>query len=234
MAVAYYDYYGNYGLPNELVNIPIENFASCINWLRGRREVNGDSIGIIGISKGGELALLLGSMFPEDLKTAVAFNGSMYMLQGIRIGSDEKLASWSYNGKPFGFLSYPDSYQSSMDFDKSKLHEIHTWTIQNATDAEKEHARIPVERIQGNLLLITGDKDETGPTSDMSAEIVQIIQRNSSHCNVTHLRYPEAGHGFHIPNLPPNSLAPHVAVSDIARAERDAWGKMLTFLREHL
>ncbi|OBY80471.1 hypothetical protein BBG47_06300 [Paenibacillus sp. KS1] len=232
VAVAYFDFYGHYGLSRELTNIPLETFAECIRWLQARKEIDENRIGAAGISKGGELVLLLGATFPEELKAVVAFAPSLYVLQGIRIGSSEKSSSWSYQGKPLDFLPYPDDYETAMNFDKSKLRDIHNRAFEN-TEA-KQKSQIPVERMKCHLLLISGDKDELGTTSEMSAEAMQILQRESYPYETFHLRYPNGGHSFHIPNLPPVSLSPQVELRDVAHAERDAWTKMMEFWQQYL
>lgn len=232
VAVAYFDFYGRYGLPRELTNIPLETFAECIRWLQSRKEIDESRIGAAGISKGGELVLLLGATFPDELKAVAAFAPSLYVLQGIRIVSSEKSSSWSYQGKPLDFLPYPDDYEAAMNFDKSKLRDIHNRAFEN-TEARKK-SQIPVERMKCHLLLISGDKDELGTTSEMSAEAMQILQRESYPYETLHLRYPNGGHSFYIPNLPPVSLSPQVGLRDVAYAERDAWTKIMKFWQQYL
>jgi len=52
-------------LPKELLEIPLEYFGRAIQWLRTQRAVNKQKIAVMGGSKGGELALLLGTIYPE-------------------------------------------------------------------------------------------------------------------------------------------------------------------------
>ena len=64
-------YFGVEGLPRELVKIPLEYFKKGFDWLRTQDTVDGRRLGVVGGSKGGELALLLGATFPE-IKVVVA------------------------------------------------------------------------------------------------------------------------------------------------------------------
>lgn len=233
LAVAYFDYRGSYGLPNGLAEIPLEYFQESIQWLKDRKEVDPESVSFIGISKGGELTMLIGSVFNKTFKAIVGFAPSMYVFEGIQVGRKEKVSSWSYKGKPFPFLVYPPEYEPSWDFDKSKLREFHEWSVNNATKAELEKARIKVENISCPVLLISGAKDSLGPTSEWSVAMVKKITENKPQLEVKHLNYEKAGHAFFIPNLPPSLITPKVRAYDMALADRDAWAKMLQFLAEN-
>jgi dienelactone hydrolase len=67
-------YLGVGPLPRELVEIPLEYFAEGIDWLmKAQPAIDADRIVVIGNSKGGELALLLGATYPEDVKAVVGY-----------------------------------------------------------------------------------------------------------------------------------------------------------------
>ncbi|MCP4213751.1 MAG: hypothetical protein GY765_03795 [bacterium] len=55
-------YFRMEGLPATLEEIPLEYFKTAIDWLKVQPLVDPNKIGVIGSSKGGELALLLGTM----------------------------------------------------------------------------------------------------------------------------------------------------------------------------
>jgi BAAT / Acyl-CoA thioester hydrolase C terminal len=60
LALAYF-YMGS--LPDRLAGIPLEYFGGAIRWLQNQLFVRGDRLGVVGTSRGGELALLLGAHF---------------------------------------------------------------------------------------------------------------------------------------------------------------------------
>ena len=62
-------------LPESLAGIPLEYFRGAIGWLGRREGVDPDRLGVVGHSRGGELALLLGATDP-DLKAVVSYVGS--------------------------------------------------------------------------------------------------------------------------------------------------------------
>ncbi|WP_186785902.1 acyl-CoA thioesterase/bile acid-CoA:amino acid N-acyltransferase family protein [Paenibacillus agilis] len=229
MAVAYFDYQGSYGLPQELVDIPLESFECCIDWLQQRAEVDSERIGVVGISKGAELSLLLGSTYHESISSVVAIAPAHIVMQGISMTNHIPQSSWSYQGEPLAFLPYPDDYTATASFDKSSLRDIITRALQNTEAVEQ--SRIPVERMSANVLLISGDQDEMGPTSDMSSSIQNTLSDHSYPYEVKHLRYPDAGHSFFLPNLPAVVFHPNVSPAAVAAAEQHAWKAILSFLQ---
>jgi dienelactone hydrolase len=76
-------YFGLEGLPRELVEIPLEYFGRAIEWLKYQPEVNTNRIAVVGNSKGGELALLLGTTYPEDVRAVIGYAPSGVVWQGI-------------------------------------------------------------------------------------------------------------------------------------------------------
>ncbi|HEU0105511.1 MAG TPA: acyl-CoA thioesterase/bile acid-CoA:amino acid N-acyltransferase family protein, partial [Vicinamibacteria bacterium] len=68
-------YFRAEGLPKDLVEIPLEYFRSGIEWLRARPSVDPERIAVLGISKGGELSLLLGATWPQ-VKAVIALSPS--------------------------------------------------------------------------------------------------------------------------------------------------------------
>ena len=69
LSLAYFNYEQ---LPRYLVNIPLEYFATALDWLQAQLSVSSDRLAVMGESKGGELALLLGTIFPQ-IKAVVAY-----------------------------------------------------------------------------------------------------------------------------------------------------------------
>lgn len=68
LALAYFNYEQ---LPKSLVEIPLEYFETALRWMQARESVQGDRLAVMGPSRGGELALLLGATFPQ-IKAVVA------------------------------------------------------------------------------------------------------------------------------------------------------------------
>jgi dienelactone hydrolase len=101
---------------------------------------------------------------------------------------------------------------------------------------------IPVERIKGPILLISGEDDDLWPSARF-AEIAMHRLRHARHpFPVNHLRYAHAGHTIAVPYVPVTRLAaPHpVSGSEIAfggtpegcaKANEESWPEVLAFLK---
>src|SRR5262249_5463930 len=57
-------YFGVPGLPRTLSNIPLEYFGTAIQWLSAQPTVDPMRLGVVGASRGAELALLLAVTYP--------------------------------------------------------------------------------------------------------------------------------------------------------------------------
>ncbi|XP_066200327.1 acyl-coenzyme A thioesterase 2, mitochondrial-like [Saccopteryx leptura] len=73
MALAYYNYDD---LPKGLKNLHLEYFEEAVNYLLHHPQVKGPGVGLLGISKGGELCLSMAS-FLKGITAAVIINGSI-------------------------------------------------------------------------------------------------------------------------------------------------------------
>lgn len=87
--------------------IPVEYFATALTWLRRQPEVDPASIGLIGVSKGGEAALVV-AVRHRELKAVIAAVPSSVVWPGIVWeGTKEKIdSSWSEGGKPIPHLPH--------------------------------------------------------------------------------------------------------------------------------
>src|SRR5947199_7390847 len=65
-------YFGADGLPPQIVEIPLEWVERAARWLVGSPALTGAPVGIVGGSKGAELALLAASRFPDLIGPVVA------------------------------------------------------------------------------------------------------------------------------------------------------------------
>ncbi len=74
-------YFKYAGLPKSLINIPIEYFYKAVKWVQGQKTVKSGKIGMIGGSRGGELALQLASMF-DEFKAVVSLGSRRTSLAG--------------------------------------------------------------------------------------------------------------------------------------------------------
>ena len=91
-------YFAGEGLPEHLVGIRLEYFARAMSWLRAQPYARDGGVAVVGRSRGGELALLLGATFPE-VRTVVAYCPSNVVWGGIRGGRMVDRSAWAYRDR---------------------------------------------------------------------------------------------------------------------------------------
>jgi pimeloyl-ACP methyl ester carboxylesterase len=69
-------YFGAVGVPRRLVEIPLEYVDTAFAWLRKHPLVMNSRLGVLGISKGAELALLAAASFPDTVGAVVTSSPS--------------------------------------------------------------------------------------------------------------------------------------------------------------
>jgi dienelactone hydrolase len=226
-AVLALSYFGAEGLPQNLDQIPLEYFATGLRWLAARPEVDGARIGVFGISKGGEAALLVASRNPQ-IRATVAGVPSNVSWQGIIRPSWDNRSSWSESGRPLPYLSYDFSHGFS------SILALYTGAL--TTAAQHPDAEIPVERINGPVLLISGRDDRMWPSSPMSDAVVARLRAHNFGFPVQHLAFENAGHAAASPPaMGHSSQGPDSFVGGTeegnATARAESWRATLCFFR---
>jgi dienelactone hydrolase len=217
-ALAYFRYEN---LPANLEAIPLEYFGSALGWMRQRPEVLPDRIAVMGTSRGGELALQLGSMYPK-VSAVVA-----YVPANVRYPSccnETRVPyAWTWQKQALAFSAPSDSIHNSIAV---------------------MQASIPVEHIRGPVLLISGDDDGVWPSSMMANAIATRLKTAHFAYQVTHLDYSHAGHLAGRPEIVPawhrpiahfgKGMAFGGTPEGEAESSLDAIPKVLEFLRTNL
>ena len=218
-------YFGLEGLPDELERVPLEYIEHGLTYLRLQPRVDRERVGVVGVSKGGELALLVASKHPE-LRAVVAFVPSGLVWQNVASGFPDS-SSWSYRGADVAFVPYGSVAQPRgiIDFYRAG--------IEQATPETLAAATIPVEQINGPILLLSGRDDNLWPSTNFSERIVARLAEQGFGHPVEHKAYENAGH-----------LISRARDEDVSRrggtdegnrkAQLDARERMEAFLRQHL
>lgn len=239
LTLAYFSYPG---LPAELVEIPLEYFEKATAWLKAQPKVSPGRLGLVGGSKGGELALLVASR-SEDFRAVVAWTPAGHVWEGL---SQEYFSpdyvprsSWSLRGKPLPFVEFkarPEDKDKERKGELDSYVPLHKRAMAENGAAVLEKAAIPVEKIRAPLLLITGTLDQTWPADEFCREIVARLRKAGFPYEVRHVSHKDAGHGTFLPYLITAGTAPINGGTDQANAAAgfDSWKETLAFLQKYL
>jgi dienelactone hydrolase len=89
-------YYGAPGLPTYLQNVPLEYFEKALQWLASQPSVDPNRITVIGVSRGGEAALLTAANYPDLVHGVVVCTTSSHVLGAYPPPASG--AAWTING----------------------------------------------------------------------------------------------------------------------------------------
>jgi dienelactone hydrolase len=219
LALAYFRYED---LPRDLENIPLEYFGEAIAWMMQRPEIAPERIGVMGTSRGGELALQLGSMYPQ-LKAVVAYVPANVRYAACCGGTMVPYA-WTWKGQPLTYAMprMADSAQAQMT------------------------AGIAVEHAQGPIFLIGAEDDGVWHSSSMAEAVADRLHRNHFAFEGVLLNFPHAGHRAGRPEIVPvwhgkmrhpvsgREMDPGGTVPGDAASSLNAIPKVLKFLDQAL
>jgi len=236
-------YFGLENLPKNLERIPVEYFFNSIDWAKEKQFIDTTRIVIVGVSKGGEAALLVASM-RRDIKGAIAFVPSNVRWQGIPDGpSFISKSSWTFNGKDLPYLKCSIGFSFFWKFiSNSKQIEMREifQTIFTEDKSKIEPALIEVEKINGPILLIAGKDDKVWPSYDMCQMVRNRLDSLKFEHQIECLNYDNAGHLiFFRPDLMPtinykyDQIATGGKDSENSAAQIDSWNKMIAFLQTY-
>lgn len=141
------------------------------------------------------------------------------MLNRYALGKG-KISSWSYQGESLSFLPYPTPIKKS-DILFLRLKKVHEAALQNINHTKDdtvketivEDAIIPVENIQGAVMLISGVQDRLWPYAVMGEQIISRLKAKGFDKHYEHIVF-DTGHNGIVMN-------------------KDFWRKILKFLNNH-
>ena len=164
-------YFKEPGLPSALANIPLEYFAKALTVLGGQPGVDPAHLVVSGVSRGAEAALLLGTTYPSMIHAVIAGSPSSVVNIGY---PDTTKPAWTLSGQPVPAAPISD------------------WN--EPTPAGHPDAVIPVEKINGPVLLTCGTADQVWNGCGFMDAITARLAAHSFAHPVTARSYPGAGH----------------------------------------
>jgi len=172
--------------------VPLESFEEPLSFLHERC----DRLVVLGTSRGAEAALLLGSMHSE-IDAVVAVSAPHVVWAALSTDRPQR-SSWTRAGEPLSFVPYDDDWEPDTDpVEFAGMYEQNLETYADRVPA----ARIPVERIAGDVLLVAGGDDRLWPSCDFADDIV--ARRSAAGLDTTLVSHPPAGHRVVLPGEQP-------------------------------
>lgn len=203
--------------------VPLESFEEPLAALHERC----DRLVVLGTSRGAEAALLLGATHPE-IDAVVAISPSHVVWAALSAERPQR-SSWTRGGEPLSFVPYDDAWVA--DEDPPEFVGMYQQSLTTYADRVPA-ARLPVERIAGEVVLAAGGDDRLWPSADFADEIVR--RRAASALPTTLVGHAAAGHRVLLPGEAPpapSHLVHGGTVDADAELGRLLWPELLRVLR---
>jgi len=241
-------YFGLKGLPATFERIPLETIEKALLWLNQQPFVAKDCFGIVGASRGGELALLSASIFPQ-IKAVVGYTASGVIWEGI---GSKQAPAWTFGGQPFPYLLFLTDEESQRLFLEAQARGSTYFTEPsflyslNIQESRIQKATIPVENSKAAFLLIGNPHDGVWPSQMLSKIAIDRLKAHNHPRSFKLLSYDQGGHMLipypYYPTTMRKFYLPTVKVWEglggtaegAAKAASDSWPKVIEFLHQEL
>ncbi|XP_048218558.1 acyl-coenzyme A thioesterase 3-like isoform X3 [Perognathus longimembris pacificus] len=225
MALAYYNYDD---LPKDMQILHLEYFEEAMNYLLRHPQVKGSGVGVLGISKGGELGIAMAS-FLKGITAAVIINGSVSNVGGTIYYKDETVLPVGMD--PSRVTMTKDGIMDVVD------------ALNNPLEGPDQKSIFPVERSDTAFLFLVGQDDHNWKSefyANVTSERLEAHGKEKPQI----ILYPEAGHYIEPPYFPLYRAGMHLMVGATillggeprahAMAQLDAWEQLQIFFHRHL
>ncbi|MBV8617400.1 MAG: acyl-CoA thioesterase/BAAT N-terminal domain-containing protein [Curvibacter sp.] len=236
------------GLSDYISNTPLEYFETALEWMHRELQPRQGFVAVSGQSRGGELALLLASRFASWISAVVGYVPSA-VVNCAQNACDPALGregwAWLHHGQPIPHVWQGNRFATWAPWDQGPEPRRHSLALLTSLqDAEAvERARIPVERIQAPVLLLTAGDDGSWPSSLYGRMVVERLEQAGHPWPVAQIDYPQAGHSIVLPCVPTTQLVYAHPVSGRlsttggrpqanAEADQHSWSSVLEFLQQ--
>ena len=187
------------GLPRQFSGVPVDFLEAAAKRLH---EMGYQKVGVWGISKGAELALVAGSLLPGLVNAVIAVDPMNTVCQAFV--KDKGIAfvpgsSWSFHGKElpysaYGMEKFPlgSILRKSLKIMDVTMYDLYLPLVENPNP----DAVIQVEKTTGPILLISSKMDNMWPSEVAAKQIMKRLQDNNFQYPYRHLSYDYGGHMF--------------------------------------
>lgn len=187
------------GLPRQFYHIPVDLLEAAAKRLHG---MGYEKVGLWGISKGAELALVAGSLLPGLVNGVVAVAPMNTVCQGFAKEKGITIlpgSAWSFHGEEvpytgFGMDRFPfgQVLGKSIKARELTMYDLYIPLVKNPNP----DAVIRAERITGPVLLISSKMDTMWPSQEAAEQVMGRLQEHDFPYFYQHLSYGYGGHLF--------------------------------------
>ena len=180
--------------PKDLSRVPVEYVENAVAWLKRQGY---ERVGVDGMSKGSEMALVAASMFPA-LSCVIARVPSHFVSEGLSGSGKNKGPSgtscWSYQGKELPYAPYRSrSFNLISVLLKEK--ELHIIAFNRDKDVTPETV-IPIERIKAPILLLSSKHDEVWPSYESATLMEKKLTETGFPYPHKHIAFEHMSHAM--------------------------------------
>ena len=194
------DYHGKKGLPGHLKDQPVETVGKAADRLKNDGY---EKIGAYGLSMGTCIAVLAAVHFPELISCLVLVS-PMYMVTQAERRNDSGVldgSSFALNGEP---VPYAEWNMSSLRFniryftDCIKHRDLYCRGMLEQTYANSSEPRaiLPVEKIRGSILFVSGSLDGMIPTNETCEIFMKTLDETHFPYPHRHINFDHLGHAI--------------------------------------
>ena len=175
-------YFGTVDSPTSLDRISLDAIHKQITQLAKHPKINSQKIALIGGSKGAELILNLASRY-DTYKAVIAIVPSHVSFPAVTVQMNT--SSWSFQNKEVNYVRAP--FKIITPTLQGDLLTAHQMMLEDPK--EVKNALIQVEKIKGNILLMSATMDEMWPSKFMSEEIIKRLKSKKFTYHYEHISY---------------------------------------------
>ena len=186
--------FGTKGTQPFLDRVPVEYVENAIKWLK---EQGYERIGVDGMSKGSEMALVAASMF-SDLSCVIVRVPSHFVSEGLKGKKKDKGPSgsscWSYKGKELPYAPYKARTFNILKMFKEEK-EMHIITFNKDKDITPE-CIINIDNIKASVLMLSSKNDTVWPSYDSALYMEKRFSEIGFTYPYKHVAYDNMSHAL--------------------------------------
>ncbi|KAF3698656.1 Acyl-coenzyme A thioesterase 1 [Channa argus] len=216
-------------MPKYLKEVHLEYFEEAIRFLRKQDKVGNKGVGVLSLSKTGDLALSIAS-YLSDVKATVWINGCC---------ANTVLPLYYKNNQ----ILPPLMFDASKMIPTESGAVMGKYALHNPLAEENKSTLVPIEQAKGSFLFAAAEDDLNWDSKAYMDAMVERLNRHGKQ-NFESVCYPGAGHYLEPPYGPYCPSSFHAVVGKYvlwggeprshAAAEVHLWKKVQEFFRTHL